>query len=598
MRNLDTLTLELIKGAIQSARIEMEALIERSAMSPFIREKKDYFTAFFDRDGRLVVSTALPMAAGNLIDCIFERYPRDDMRPGDLYLYNDSYGSHGAVSHNNDMVFIAPVFSEARIVAFAEAWGHLWDIGGMVPGSISPAATDVFQEGIVVPPSRVLRDGVWNEELIRTFVRNTRFPDMVRGDLSAIMAAVRLGGRRMEEIAERFGTGAVEAAFAGMLDQSERALRKAFAERVPDGRYSFRDYIDSDSVSEKSYAVAVTVEKRGEMVTLDYSASDNQAQGAINFIMDSSVPKTMCGLYFTGQEAGVALNGGFHRAVGEVTTRPGSIVSPREPAPLGMRSHCLTRVNSSLFGAFAKATGGNVPAASSVYVLYYLRSWNKERTELDLCIEGLAVGFGARPHADGIDAVYYVAQKNYPIEFAEMEFGVRIEGYAMNMDSGGPGLHRGGCGIVRDLRVVGDEAVIGLRMDNIRWPAWGVKGGMGGGAGRIVVNPGTADERELRPMSEGNKLKKGDLVRIMTPGGGGWGSPLERAAEQVRDDVLDGFISAESAARDYGVVLAANLIDVNAAATDARRKELARMPRGLFHRHAYFDDEELPRAAE
>jgi len=598
MRNLDTVTLELIKGAIQSARIEMEALIERSAMSPFIREKKDYFTAFFDRDGRLVVSTALPLAAGNLIDCIFERYPRDDMRPGDLYLYNDSYGSRGAVSHNNDMVFVAPVFSEARVIAFAEAWGHLWDIGGMVPGSISPAATDVFQEGIVVPPSRVLRDGVWNEELIRTFVRNTRFPDMVRGDLSAIMAAVRLGGRRMEEIAERFGTDAVEAAFAGMLDQSERALRKAFAERVPDGRYSFRDYIDSDSVSEKSYAVAVTVEKRGETVTLDYSASDNQAQGAINFIMDSSVPKTMCGLYFTGQETGVALNGGFHRAVGEVTTRPGSIVSPREPAPLGMRSHCLTRVNSSLFGAFAKATGGNVPAASSVYVLYYLRSWNKERTELDLCIEGLAVGFGARPHADGIDAVYYVAQKNYPIEFAEMEFGVRVEGYAMHTDSGGPGLHRGGCGIVRDLRVVGDEAVIGLRMDNIRWPAWGVKGGMGGGAGRILVNPGTPDERELRPMSEGNKLKKGDLVRIMTPGGGGWGSPLERAAEQVRDDVLDGFISAESAARDYGVVLTANLIDVDAAATDARRKELARMPRGLFHRHAYFDDEELPRAAE
>lgn len=598
MRNLDTVTLELIKGAIQSARVEMEALIERSAMSPFIREKKDYFTAFFDRDGRLVVSTALPMAAGNLIDCIFERYPRDDMRPGDLYLYNDSYGSHGAVSHNNDMVFVAPVFSDARIVAFAEAWGHLWDIGGMVPGSISPAATDVFQEGIVIPPSRVLRDGIWNEELIRTFVRNTRFPDMVRGDLSAIMAAVRLGGRRMEEIAERFGAGAVEAAFAGMLDQSERALRKAFAERVPDGRYSFRDYIDSDSVSEKSYAVAVTVEKRGETIALDYSASDDQAQGAINFIMDFSVPKTMCGLYFTGQEAGVALNGGFHRAVGEVKTRPGSIVSPREPAPLGMRSHCLTRVNSSLFGAFAKATGGNVPAASSVYVLYYLRSWNKERTELDLCIEGLAVGFGARPHADGIDAVYYVAQKNYPIEFAEMEFGVRVEGYAMHADSGGPGFHRGGCGIVRDLRVVGDEAVIGLRMDNMRWPAWGVKGGMGGGAGRIVVNPGMADERELRPMSEGNKLKKGDLVRIMTPGGGGWGSPLERAAEQVRDDVLDGFISAESAERDYGVVLSSDLTDVDAAATHARRKELARMPRGLFHRHSYFDDEELPRAAE
>jgi len=597
MRNLDGITLELIKGALQSARVEMEAIIERTAMSPFIREKKDYYTAFFDRDGRLIISTALPMAAGNLIDCIFVHYPRDQMRSGDLYIYNDSYGSRGAVSHNNDMVFVAPVFSGDRIIAFAEAWGHLWDIGGMVPGSISPAASDVFQEGIVVPPSRVLREGVWNEELIRTFVRNTRFPVMTRGDMSAIMAAVQLGGGRLEEIVDRFGAAVLEAGFAGMLDQSERALRNALAERVPDGRYSFRDFIDSDSVSDRSYAVGVTVEKRGETISLDFTGSDDQAQGAINFIMDSSVPKTMCGLYFTGQEAGIALNGGFHRAIGEVKTRPGSIVAPHEPAPLGMRSHCLTRVNSALFGAFARATGGHVPAASSVYVLYYLRSWNADRS-LDLCIEGLAVGFGGRPHADGIDAVYYVAQKNYPVEFAEMEFGVRVEAYAIHADSGGPGLHRGGCGIVRDLRVIGEEAVIGLRMDNIRWPAWGVNGGMGGRPGRAVVNPGTTEERELRPLSEGNRLKKGDLVRIVTSGGGGWGLPLLREPEQVRDDALDGFISAASASRDYGVVLSDDLWTADVPATKARRAELARLPRGLFHRHDYFDHEELPRAAE
>ena len=206
---------------------------------------------------------------------------------------------------------------------------------------------------------------------------------------------------------------------------------------------------------------------------------------------------------------------------------------------------------------------------------------------------GLAVGFGARPHADGIDAVYYVAQKNYPVEFAEMEFGVRIESYAIHTDSGGPGLHRGGCGIVRDLRVIGEHAVIGLRMDNTRWPAWGVNGGMAGRAGRIVVNPGTANERALKPMSEGNRLKRGDLVRIMTPGGGGWGSPLLRAAEEVRDDVLDGFISAASASRDYGVVLSHDLFSVDLARTKQRREELARLPRGLFHRHQYFDEEEV-----
>ena len=572
MRNLDAVTLELIKGAIQSARSEMEALIERTAMSAFIREKKDYFTAFFDRGGRLVVATALPMAAGNLITCIFEHYPAETMRPDDLYLYNDAYGSRGAVSHLNDMVFVAPIFAENRLIGFAEAWGHLWDIGGMVPGSISPAANDVFQEGVVVPPVRVLREGLWNEEVLRTFLRNTRFPDMVRGDMSAIMAAVRLGSRRLVELSKRFGGATLEAAFAAMIDQSERALRRALSEQVPDGRYSFRDWIDSDAVTDRSYSVAVTLTKAGETVSLDFTQSDDQAQGAVNFIMDGSVPKNMAGLYLTGQDRSITPNAGFARAIGEVAIRPGSIVDPRPPAPLGMRSHTLTRVNSALFGALAKANGGRVPAASSVYVLYYLRSYDRARQKLDLCIEGLAVGFGARPHGDGIDAVYYVAQKNYPIEFAEMEFGVRIESYAIHCDSGGPGRHRGGCGIVRDVRIIGDEAVIGLRMDNIRWPAWGVAGGMSGRPGRILVNPGTPEERELKPLSDGNRLKRGDLVRIMTPGGGGWGLPLERPAEQVRDDVLDGFISAESAFADYGVVLSDDQTEVDAAATGARRR--------------------------
>jgi N-methylhydantoinase B len=176
-----------------------------------------------------------------------------------------------------------------------------------------------------------------------------------------------------------------------------------------------------------------------------------------------------------------------------------------------------------------------------------------------------------------------------------MEFGVRIEGYSMHRDSGGPGRWRGGCGIVRDVRVIADEAVIGVRMDNIKYPAWGVKGGMGGRPGRIVVNPGTREERELPPISDNNKLKKGDLVRIVTAGGGGWGSPLDRPAEQVRDDVLDGFVSAASARDDYGVVLAPDGLDVDVPATEALRVA-KRGPTGMFHRGAYFDDEE-PRAA-
>jgi N-methylhydantoinase B len=594
MQNVDPVTLELIKGAIRSARKEMEALIDRTSMSPFIREKKDYFTAYFDRQGNLVSSTNLPMA-GNLIDCILEEYPAETMQPGDLYWYNDAYGSRGAVSHMPDMVFVAPVFHDGELFAFAEAWGHLWDIGGMMPGSISPDATDIFQEGVVMPPVRIYRGGALNDEVLRIFLRNSRYPEMVKGDLSAIMAAVRLGRRRMEDIVELFGVPAVTGAFEFAMRQSEGALRRAIAEKIPDGRYEFRDWLDSDAVSDQSYSVHVTLTKKGDDVTLDFSGSDDQAGGAVNFIMDDTVPKFMAGLYLTLDDPTLEMNAGFARAIREVKTRRGSIVDPEPPAPLGMRSHTMIRVNSALFGALAQATQGQCSAASCVYVLYYLRSQNQGQHDFELCIEGLAVGFGARPTADGIDAVYYVAQKNYPVEFAEMEFGVRVEGYGIHIDSGGPGRWRGGCGIVRDIRVISDEAVLGLRMDNVNYPAWGVNGGHGGRAGRIVVNPGTPEEYELKPLSDRNRLKRGDLVRIITAGGGGWGSPLGRPAEQVRDDVLDGFISAASARDDYGVVLSDDGLSVDAAATEALRKKLAG-PTAMYHRGRYFDGDE-PRAA-
>lgn len=590
---VEPITLELIKGAVQSARREMEALVDRTAMSPFIREKKDYFTAFFDRSGRLVSSTNLPMAAGNLIDCILEQYPAHTMQPGDVFAYNDAYGSHGAVSHMPDMVFVSPVFADGVLFAFAEVWGHLWDIGGMHPGSISPDATDIFQEGVVIPPVRVQRAGIENEEVLRIVLRNTRYPDMVRGDITALMACVRLGRRRLEEIAARFGRDSTEAAFAFMLRQSASALRKAIAARIPDGRYSFRDFIDSDAVTDTSYSVAVTIDKQGERLAYDFSDSSDQAVGAINFIMQDTVPKFMTGLFLTLDDPAIQMNAGFADAIAQVTRRAGSIVAPRSPAPIGMRSHTMIRVNSAIFGALARATGGQCSAASAVYVLYYLRSFNRASGEVDLCIEGLAVGFGARTHADGIDAVYYVAQKNYPVEFAEMEFGVRVEAFGLHRDSGGPGRWRGGCGIFRDIRVIADEAVLGVRMDNVRYPAWGVNGGMSGRPGRIVVNPDTPDERELAPLSEGNRLRKGDLLRIVTAGGGGWGSPLDRPAEQVLGDVLDGFISPESARHDYGVVLSEDASTLDDSATQALRASLPR-PSGMFHRRVYFDEVEPP----
>lgn len=581
----ERIAFELVKGALNAARGEMEALIARTAMSPFIREKKDFFTAFLNPAGELVVSTSLTLA-GNLVDAILEIYPAEEMQDGDLYWYNDPYASRGAVSHLPDMVFVMPVFAEGRLIAFAEAWGHLWDIGGAVPGSISPTATSVFQEGVMIPPVRVMRAGVRNEEVVRIFTRNSRFPEMLEGDLNAIMAACRLGKRRLEEVVARHGAATVERAFEAMIAQAETALRAEIDRRIPDGQWSFRDRIDSDAVTDRSYFVDLTLQKRDGTLTLDFTGSDRQAEGPINFLMDATVPKFMLGLSMTAGQ-GIGMNGGFARAVGEVRTRPGSLLAPNSPAPLGLRSHSMIRVNGALFGALAQATGGQASAASSVYVLYYLRGRMADGEE-QLCIEGLAVGFGARRFADGIDAVYYVAQENYPIEFAEMEFGVEIERFAIHCDSGGPGRWRGGCGIVRDIRVLADEAVLGLRIDNCRHPAFGVNGGMCGRAGRAVVNPDGPEPRDLATMGDGNGLKKGDLVRIVTPGGGGWGCPLDRPAEDVLADVLDGFVSETSARDDYGVVLAADGETPDHAATEDRRAAMPR-PTAMFHRGRYYD---------
>jgi N-methylhydantoinase B len=227
-----------------------------------------------------------------------------------------------------------------------------------------------------------------------------------------------------------------------------------------------------------------------------------------------------------------------------------------------------------------------VPAPNSVYNIYFLRGFDRVRNEFFLCSDGVAVGYGARPFADGLDAIYYVAQKNYPAEFMEMVFPLRLRRYALHQDSGGPGRFRGGTGVVRELELLADEAVIAIRQDNILFPPAGVNGGHAGRPGSCIVNPGRSDERGLAPMSDGNVLRRGDVVRLATSGGGGWGHPFDRPLDRVRRDVLAGVVSVDAARTDYGVVVdAGGMLDV--PASEALRAE-PRGPVRMFHRNGYF----------
>ena len=562
----DPVTLEIVRGAIRAAQAEMEALLERTAISAFIREKKDFYTALFDAEGVMAVGSNVPIF-GDICGPVFEHFPIETIRPGDLYWYNDCYGSRGAVSHSNDQVFLAPVFHEGRRCAFVMGWAHFSDIGGLRPGSISPDATDIFQEGIIIPPTRLVDQGATNTAALDIFYRNSRYPATCRGDTRALMASVALGVRRMSEIIARFQPGVSADALRQLLARTESLVRRRLRETFPVGTHRFTDAIDGDGHGSGPLHIRFALTRTPEdRFIFDASETDDQAPGPVNYLMNKDVPGTAFALYFLGGDPSQVCNAGGARAFDEVILREGSLLRPRFPAPLGMRGMTMMRVLAALNG-LVNAAGTPAPVAHAAYVILLIRGQAGGRPFL--LSDGLGVGYGARPDGDGLDAVYFVAQENYPVEFLELGYPVLLNTYGINRDSGGPGAHRGGCGIVREYRILADDAVLAVRMDGVTNPPWGAAGGLPGGAPRAVVNLGQPDERLLAPLSDGNRLRRGDILRIETGGGGGRGHPFERDSMLVLRDVADGYVSTEAAHRLYGVVIRGGAVDRQA--TEAAR---------------------------
>lgn len=563
----DPITLELVIGALDMLSNEMETLLERTAMSPFIREKKDFHVALADAKGRVIAAPG--GMAGEFMSPIFAKYPAEEMSPGDIYWYNDCYGSRGVVSHSPDQVFVAPIYFRDELVGFSHSWAHFNDIGGMHPGTLSPDATNIYQEGIIVPVVRLQHQGRRNEDLQQTFERNSRYPDMVRGDIRASLAAVALGERRLKEMFERFGRDVMLSGIEQSLERTRSLLNRKFRELFAEGKYSFTETVATDGQGNGPFKLHFDLTVTPDRVALDTSRTDDQAPGAINFIMPQDFPAATLGNYLLSLVPEARANDGVTSLLDEVVLREGSLLQPYPPAALGQRGMTLVRTQTCMLGLVNAATGGKGGASNSAYVIYNLRSSSVGKAFL--LSDGVAIGYGARPFADGIDAVYVVGQKNYPAEFIETAYPVRMRSYGLLRDSAGPGRWRGGCGVYREIEILAEEALLSVRIDGVGNPPWGVLGGKDGRGGRAVINPGLSDERELGSVSDGAILKYGDIFRIETPGGGGWGDPFEREPERVRTDVLGSFISVQSARDEYGVVLVGMDHEIDLAATVAMR---------------------------
>lgn len=565
---------EILKGTFTSMVQEMSLLIERTAMSPIIREKQDYAVGLFDAEGKMVLAQFLMQGPG-MIDPILARFPLESMQPGDVYCYNDPYLSDGAVGHVPDLCFALPVFENGEVRAFVALFGHFWDVGGIAAGGMSPQATEVFHEGVLIPPIRLVHGGRYSEDVYSLVIRNTRFPQFLDGDVRACISACQLGVRRVEELFEQYGVERVMAGCAHILTQSASAGRLLLEELLPEGAWYGDDCVDDDGFGGGPFRVALRLERAGDRITFDFTDTDDQARGPINFILHEGIlTSVILGRLLQAHDEALVLNDGLAAVADEIKLRPGSLLQPRFPGGVALRALTRMLVTNSIIKALGQAVPDRIAAASCNYSIVTLRAMDPASGRFIYCFDGIGVGQGARPIIDGLDAIYFIGQKNNPTEWLEAEYPFRVEQYGIAPDSGGAGKQRGGVGVVREIRMLADQVTLCTMMVNATQPAFGMAGGKPGKLGRIILNPGTPQERGLPTLADNIMLNSGDVIRIESAGGGGWGDPLERDLADVAWDVQKGYVTAEGARHDYGVIVDPDTLTVDTEATRAMRATL------------------------
>jgi N-methylhydantoinase B len=594
---LTPVALEVIQGSIRSAELEIEAAVERTARSPMIRDQHDYRVALFDAAGRKLTGRSYSA----LVEPVLERFPLESMRPGDVFFFNDPYRSAGGIGHVPDLCTTVPIFYDGRVVAFAQVFGHHDDVGGMVPGSLPVHATSIFQEGLMVPPIRLVDGGVPNEAAFEIIARNSRLPEHLRGDVDAEIGACLVGARRVIELCERYGVELVEAGFQALIDKCAVTLREELLPKIADGVYEWEDYVENDGVDPpKLHAIRLKLTKTAERLVLDFNGTDPEAKGPINWAVNYNdgrflkkwVAPILRNLADTPDRAAeIDMNEGVCDILEVAFPPPGTLLTPRFPAPVGMRFFTFLRVLGIFAGCLAQATGSRIPADQETIRIWGIHGRDANR-RFFLFREVLGGGSGGRWYADGSDVIHIVPNsRNLPAEFSETRYPVLIEKLALRTDSGGPGKLRGGLGYEKRIRVLQDVTLLSNADRSLLAP-YGVSGGKSGGNYEVMLDPDSDLAVQVEGLADDIPVRQGQLIQIVTTGGGGWGDPLERDPELVRLDVTRGLVSRASAERDYGVVLdhEEGLV-VDLAATELKRAQIAadRAPLAMFDRGPYFD---------
>ncbi|MEY9536488.1 hydantoinase B/oxoprolinase family protein [Sinorhizobium fredii] len=568
---IDRRNLKVLANFCAAAADAMAFTLMRTAHSAFVKETEDFSCQVVTREGLAFASPrqfGAPWYSGIDYAPLVEMF--DDYAEGDICITNDPYSGFVA-THSPDIHIWKPVFHEGKLACFVVGHIHNTDVGGAVPASLSRSLTEIEQEGLRIPPVKLVQQGELNQFVLSTMAANVRLPEQNIGDLHAQIASVNIGERKLKEIIARFGHDDFIDGVGQILDYADQQTR-AILTRVPDGEYFFADYADEDSVGGKPCRVALTLRVKGDEVELDYTGSDPQLGSSLNMPTGGRErhPLVMVGLTYVlcTLDNSLLLNAGTLRPARAVLPE-GTIVNCERPAAVGMRSLTCAMTQIVTVGAFAQALPELMPAASpGGNAIMNVKTSARNGRPVMASIGPVGGGGGGTPIRDGSDGAGGATGflRNTPIEISEAEVPIRFLRYGLQTDSGAPGRYRGGLSAIMEFEVSAPETVVTARNRNRSiMPSWGLKGGHAGVVSRFVRNPGRSDEIDLG-NTDVVRLNPGDVIRVIGPGAGGYGDPFERSASAVLRDVRRGAVSLESARCDYGVAIITDEIDADATA--------------------------------
>jgi N-methylhydantoinase B len=556
---LDVITVEVVKNALHVAALEMQATVLRTAHSQIIRETADVSSSLFDPQGRIVAQAlALPLQlAGSSVAIkeVFKVFPIASMRPGDVFVLNDPF--HGG-SHPPDIILTMPYFIDDQLSGFGCCYAHHRDVGGMSPGSIPPLSTEIYQEGIIIPPLRLMESGAFNETLITMLMANTRMGETLMADLRAQIAALRVGQENVGEIMKRMGRDTVIGAMDSLMTRSQAAFLKE-VEAIPEGVYEFEDFLDDDGfVLGVPIPIRVKITVKGSKLTVDFTGTAPQIRGSLNCPLASSLSAIYAVLKVIVDPRDLIPNNEGVYAAFDITLPKGSLLNPVPPASVSSRVETQFRVSNVVMGALAKALPERVMAQDSGSVAVSVFSGTLPETGKRWFISGGTMngGWGGRCESDGPSALDVIISNisNTPVEALEMDFPLMVDRYELVPDSAGAGRYRGGLGVRYDVRTL-VPVEVAVRAERHALAPQGLFGGLNAAPGRFIVHRADGSSERLRCRQAGVPMEPNDVLTTITPGGGGYGPPAGRDPALIAEDLSNGLISLDKAREDYGSIV-------------------------------------------